>query len=108
MQQSGMWGYVTDAIAKKVLKGRPNNYCILYHSFRTFLTASSVTPHSALLHVGLKSPVPSGRPRNIIDTISYHILNCSFPIPISRSASYSAASISCFEWANPACGKYSF
>ncbi|OAV71485.1 hypothetical protein Barb4_00640 [Bacteroidales bacterium Barb4] len=60
MQRSGMWGY-KDAADNGVLKERPNIICcILYRSFRTFLTALSVTPHSAPLHVGLKSCVLAG------------------------------------------------
>ncbi|OAV74435.1 hypothetical protein Barb7_02069 [Bacteroidales bacterium Barb7] len=34
-------------------------------SFRTFLAVSPLTPHSAALHVGLKSPAPEGHLRNI-------------------------------------------
>ncbi|OAV70398.1 hypothetical protein Barb4_01383 [Bacteroidales bacterium Barb4] len=44
--------------------------CILYRSFSTFLTGVGrnltfphIPPHFASLHVGLKSPVPLGRPR---------------------------------------------
>ncbi|OAV69080.1 hypothetical protein Barb4_01860 [Bacteroidales bacterium Barb4] len=43
-------------IYKHIILGRP---------FRTSLMVSSLTPHSASLHVGLKSLAPSGHLRNI-------------------------------------------
>ncbi|OAV68552.1 hypothetical protein Barb4_02036 [Bacteroidales bacterium Barb4] len=40
--------------------------CSLYHAFSTLSGMYlSLTPHSALLHVGLKSQVPTGLQRNI-------------------------------------------
>ncbi|OAV74725.1 hypothetical protein Barb7_01738 [Bacteroidales bacterium Barb7] len=65
MQRSGMWG-LGKGRANGVLKERSNNiYCILYCSFRTSLIVPFLTPHSALLHVGLKSLAPSGHLHNI-------------------------------------------
>ncbi|OAV74296.1 hypothetical protein Barb7_02218 [Bacteroidales bacterium Barb7] len=40
-------------------------HIIFSRSFRTSLIVSSLTPHSATLHVGLKSFAPSGHLRNI-------------------------------------------
>ncbi|OAV63525.1 hypothetical protein Barb4_05022 [Bacteroidales bacterium Barb4] len=61
-----------DGSGKRVLKERPNIYCIVNHhlqfisSLQDFLPASvRITPHSAALHVGLKSFAPSGHLRNI-------------------------------------------
>ncbi|OAV67466.1 hypothetical protein Barb6XT_01452 [Bacteroidales bacterium Barb6XT] len=40
------------------------------HPFRVFPAVLPLTPHSATLHVGLKSAVPSGRLWNIRYTIN--------------------------------------
>ncbi|OAV69607.1 hypothetical protein Barb4_01672 [Bacteroidales bacterium Barb4] len=59
---------VKGGAGKEILKGRPNNiYCIVNHRlpFVLFFQNSLagvvlLTPHSASLHVGLKSLAPSG------------------------------------------------
>ncbi|OAV69352.1 hypothetical protein Barb6XT_00527 [Bacteroidales bacterium Barb6XT] len=59
---------VKDDIIKVVLKGQYKPQTMVYNTyifgrpFRTSLSASLLTPHSATLHVGLKSPVPFGTP----------------------------------------------
>ncbi|OAV68220.1 hypothetical protein Barb6XT_01101 [Bacteroidales bacterium Barb6XT] len=52
---------------REVLQGRPNMYCVVNHHlrfvspFQGFIGLyPSITPHSAPLHVGLKSGVLSG------------------------------------------------
>ncbi|OAV72133.1 hypothetical protein Barb4_00161 [Bacteroidales bacterium Barb4] len=59
MEPRGMWG-LQKGRPCGVLKERPNiTGCILYCSLRTPLSALILTPHSATLHVGLKSGILS-------------------------------------------------
>ncbi|OAV69993.1 hypothetical protein Barb6XT_00129 [Bacteroidales bacterium Barb6XT] len=68
MQRSGMWGQWNDT-DKGVLKERPAlcvAFCICIVLAGLSQRHHSDTPHSAALHVGLKSPIPSelGQPYN--------------------------------------------
>ncbi|OAV75244.1 hypothetical protein Barb7_01151 [Bacteroidales bacterium Barb7] len=69
MQRSEMWGYGMTPLRKSCKDDR-----ILYVAFCICIVL--ITPHSASLHVGLKSLAPSGHLRNVLPLVTLRKRKC--------------------------------